>query len=404
MEVLQQEYLGNSLLQWGIGLAVAVFAFLAFQVVKRVVINRLQKLAEGTATDIDDFVVDLLDSTKSILLVVLSLYAGSYVLDIASEARDLLDTGAILIFLVQAALWGNQIITFGVKRFASDRLEADDPTVATMATLLGTVGRIVFVTMLVLVALGTVGFDITALITGLGIGGIAVAMAVQGILSDLFASLSIALDKPFEVGDYITVGEFMGTVEKVGLKTTRLRSLTGEQLVLSNSDLLSSRTRNYKRMSERRGVIKIGVTYQTTAEQLAVIPGIVTEVIDVEEQARFDRAHFAGFGDFSLNFEVVYWVTDPAYAAYMDTTQAINLEIVKRFEAAGIEFAYPTQTIFVDKEGAGDVDGDGGAGAQGGVGGSDGAQGNAGEGAGGQGNVSEGAGAQGNAGEEDAVA
>lgn len=361
MEVLQQEYLGNSLLQWGIALSVAVFAFVIFQVIKRVVIKRLEKLADRTDTDLDDFVIDLLASTKPLLIVVLSLYAGSYVLEIEPSGRDLLDTAAILVFLLQAAMWGNQTITFATKRFARDRMEADDPTVATMATLLGTVGRILFLTMVVLVALGTVGFDVTALITGLGIGGIAVAMAVQGILSDLFGSLSIALDKPFEVGDFITVGDFKGTVEKIGLKTTRLRSNTGEQLVLSNSDLLGSRTRNFKRMSERRGVIMIGVTYQTTADQLAAIPGIVQEVIDVEKQARFERAHFASFGDFALNFEVVYWVTDAAYLTYMDTTQSINLEIVRRFEAAGIEFAYPTQTIFVDPEDGAAGEGEGAA-------------------------------------------
>lgn len=350
MEVMQQEYFGNSVLQWSIALAVAVAAFVVFTVVRSVVVRRLRKLADRTETDIDDFAVGLIGSTKTMLIIVLSLYAGSYVLEIDPAARDLLDTAAILVFLLQSALWGNQLITFLMARFAHSRLSADDPTVVTMAALLGTVARIVFVTMVVLVALGTLGFDVTALITGVGIGGIAVALAVQGILSDLFGSLSIALDKPFELGDFITVGDFKGTVEKIGLKTTRLRSMTGEQIILSNNDLLSSRTRNYKRMSERRGVIMIGVTYQTSAEQLAAIPGIINEIIDVEEQARFDRAHFASFGDFSLNFEVVYWVTDPAYDVYMDTNQSINLEIVKRFEAAGIEFAYPTQTIFVDKE------------------------------------------------------
>jgi small-conductance mechanosensitive channel len=175
-------------------------------------------------------------------------------------------------------------------------------------------------------------------------------MAVQGILADLFGSLTIALDKPFEVGDFITVGEFKGTVEHIGLKSTRLRSITGEQLVLSNGDLLSSRMRNYKRMSERRGVIMIGVTYQTSAAQLEAIPGIIKQIVDEQPMARFDRAHFASFGDFSLNFEIVFWVTNPAYPEFMDTTQSINLDIVRRFEAEDIEFAYPTQTVFVERE------------------------------------------------------
>ncbi len=351
MELLQEVYFGNSVLQWGIALGVAIVALLAFMLVRSLVVRRLRALAEKTVTDIDDFIVELLGSTRTILILVLAVYAGSYVLEMDEAARNLLDTAAILVFLLQAALWGNKVITFLVQRFAQDRMEADDPTVATMATLLGTVVRIAFFTMVALVALGTIGFDVTPLITGVGIGGIAIAMAVQGILSDLFGSLTIALDKPFEVGDFITVGDFKGTVEKIGLKSTRVRSNTGEQLVLSNGDLLASRMRNFKRMSERRGVILIGVTYQTTAEQLAAIPGIVQKIIEDAELARFERAHFASFGDFSLNFEVVYWVTTPAYLDYMNTTQAINLEIVRGFEAAGIEFAYPTQTLFVDSEG-----------------------------------------------------
>lgn len=349
MELLQQVYFGNSVLQWGIGLAVAIFALFVFLAIRSVVVRRLRKLASSTATDIDDFIVKLLGSTKTILIFVLALYAGSYVLVINDTARDLLDTGAILVFLLQASLWGSQIITYLVKRITESRMEAEDPTVATMGSLLGTVARIVFFTMVGLVALGTVGFDVTPLITGVGIGGIAIAMAVQGILSDLFGSLTIALDKPFEVGDFITVGEFKGTVEKIGLKSTRVRSNTGEQLVLSNGDLLGSRMRNFGRMSERRGVTALGVTYQTTADQLASIPGIIREIVDAEPNVRFDRAHFASFGDSALNFEFVYWVTTPAYDDYMDATQSINMQVVERFAEAGIEFAYPTQTLFVEK-------------------------------------------------------
>jgi small-conductance mechanosensitive channel len=354
MELLQQTYLGNTLLQWSLALGVALFVFLAFQVAKSIAVARLKKITAKTVTDLDDFAVELLGGTKQILILVLALYAGTYMLELEESmresVRDLLDTAAILVFLLQAALWGNQIIGFAVARFTRQRMAADDPAVSTIVALMGTVSRIVFFTMIVLVALGSVGFDVTALVTGVGIGGIAIAMAVQGILADLFGSLTIALDKPFEVGDFITVGEFKGTVEHVGLKSTRLRSNTGEQLVLSNGDLLSSRMRNYKRMSERRGVIAIGVTYQTSAGKLEAIPGMIKQTIDEQPLARFDRAHFASFGDFSLNFEVVFWVTSPAYPDFMDTTQAINLDIVRRFEAEGIEFAYPTQTVFVEKE------------------------------------------------------
>jgi len=194
------------------------------------------------------------------------------------------------------------------------------------------------------------GVDITALIAGLGIGGIAVALALQNVLGDLFASLSIVLDKPFVIGDFIIVDDLLGTVEHIGLKTTRVRSLFGEQLVFSNSDLLNSRIRNYKRMHERRIVFSLGVTYQTPYEKLAAIPDIIREIIELQEQVRFDRAHFKEYGDFALEFEIVYYMLVPDYNAYMDTQQAINLALYERFEKEGISFAYPTQTLYVSAE------------------------------------------------------
>ena len=211
------------------------------------------------------------------------------------------------------------------------------------------VGKLALYAGLVIVALDNLGFDITTLIAGLGVGGIAIALAVQNILSDLFASLSIVLDKPFVIGDFIIINEYMGTVEHVGLKTTRIRSLSGEQLVIANNDLLSSRIRNYKRMQERRIVFTIGVIYQTTKTQLEKIPKIIKDIIDKQKLARFDRSHFKNFGDFSLNFETVYWVESSDYNQYMDIQQAINLSIMAIFEEEKIEFAYPTQMVYVDK-------------------------------------------------------
>ncbi len=185
---------------------------------------------------------------------------------------------------------------------------------------------------------------------GLGVTGIAVALALQNILGDLFASLSIVLDKPFVVGDYIVVDTLQGTVERIGLKTTRVRSLSGEQIVFSNADLLKSRLRNFKRMQERRVAFTFGVTYQTPEALLTRIPGIVREVITPLPSTRFDRAHFQSFGEYALLFEVVYFVTTPDYALFMDIQQAINLGLLGRFRQEGIAFAYPTQTHLV-KEG-----------------------------------------------------
>jgi small-conductance mechanosensitive channel len=200
-----------------------------------------------------------------------------------------------------------------------------------------------------LVALDNLGIDVTALVAGLGIGGVAVALSVQNILGDLFASLSIILDKPFVIGDFLIIDDYMGSVEYVGLKTTRVRSLSGEQLIFSNSDLLKSRIRNYGRMFERRVVFSIGVTYDTPREKLRRIPGIIQKAIEAEDKTRFDRSHFMKYGDYSLQFETVYYVLSADYNSYMDIQQAIYFAIHEAFEQEQIEFAYPTQTLFVAK-------------------------------------------------------
>jgi small-conductance mechanosensitive channel len=195
--------------------------------------------------------------------------------------------------------------------------------------------------------LDNLGFDISAVIAGLGIGGVAVALASQGILEDLFSYFSILFDRPFELGDFIIVGEFMGTVERVGIKTTRLRSISGEELVLANTDLTGSRLRNYKRMAQRRVAFTIGVTYETGMDRLERIPELIQHVIESVDKTIFGRAHFFSYGDFSLNFEIVYFVTTNDYDVYMDTQQAINLGIKRKFDENGIEFAYPTQVQYL---------------------------------------------------------
>ncbi|MBE3116500.1 mechanosensitive ion channel family protein, partial [Candidatus Bathyarchaeota archaeon] len=229
------------------------------------------------------------------------------------------------------------------------RMDHDSSSTTTI-TFLGFVARLILWAIILLLILDNLGINITGLVAGLGIGGIAVALALQNILGDLFASLSIVLDKPFVLGDFVVVDALSGTIEHIGLKTTRIRSLEGEQLIFSNNDLLKSRIHNYKRMSERRIVFGFGVVYQTPLEKLKAIKKIVSEVIAKNEKARFDRAHFKEYGDSSLNFEVVYYVTGPDYNIYMDVQEAINLEIFRRFAEEGIEFAYPTRTIYIQHE------------------------------------------------------
>ena len=208
----------------------------------------------------------------------------------------------------------------------------------------------------VLLALENLGVDITALVTGLGIGGIAVALALQNILGDIFAYLTIIFDEPFATGDYLVVGDKMGTVERIGVRTTRLRSLSGEEIIFPNNDLLSSRINNYKRMQERRILFTIGVLYETPIEKVAKIPSIIREIVEAQENVRFDRSHFKGFGESDLTFETVYHVLSRDYGMYMDLQQAINLEIYKRFAEEGIGFPYPTRTLYLNTATAEDND------------------------------------------------
>ncbi|MDT8903507.1 mechanosensitive ion channel family protein [Anaeroselena agilis] len=197
--------------------------------------------------------------------------------------------------------------------------------------------------------LDNLGFEISAVVAGLGIGGIAVALAAQAVLGDLFSYVAIVFDRPFEIGDFIIIGEHMGTIEHVGIKTTRIRSLSGEQVVFSNSDLTNSRIRNYKRMITRRVLFKFGVIYSTADEQLKEIPAIVKRIIEAAEGTTFDRAHFFSFGDFSLDFEVVYYVQGNDYNRYMDVQQTINLNLKEEFARRNIEFAFPTQTLYLQR-------------------------------------------------------
>lgn len=303
--------------------------------------------ARETTGEVDDFLLDLFRRTNLALILFPAVWLGSRALVLPEELTSPISTLARLSLIAQAALWSAAILDFFLRRYHRRRAEIDPAAVTTIrafrfAAVLGVWS------IAILVALDNLGVDVTTLITGLGIGGVAIALATQNILGDLFASLSIVLDKPFVVGDFIRTGDDLGRVEQIGLKTTRVRSLSGELLVFSNSDLLQSRIRNYKRMEERRVLFRIGVVYQTTPAQLRRIPPMVREIIERQSPTRFDRAHFAAFGDSSYDFELVYYVGSPDYNAYMDIQQAINLSIVDAFAAEGIEFAYPTRTLHLE--------------------------------------------------------
>ncbi|NIP81687.1 MAG: mechanosensitive ion channel [Gemmatimonadetes bacterium] len=346
MRFLAYTFYGNSVQTWLLATALALVVVLALGLVKSFVVRHLTSLSDRTANELDDLAAAVLERTRGFFLFALGVLAGAQLLLLPDQIRDAIRALVFLATLLQLAIWGNAAIGVSLQRYTSRKME-EDAASATTVRFVGFLLRLALWVLIALVALDTAGVDITALIAGLGVGGIAVALAVQNILGDLFASLSIVLDKPFVIGDFIIVGDMMGTVEHIGLKTTRIRSLSGEQLVFSNNDLLSSRIRNYKRMEERRALFRFGVVYQTPREQLEGIPDLVREAVEARDNTRFDRAHFAGFGDSSLDFEVVYYMLVPDYNAYMDTQQAINLELFGRFEELGIDFAYPSRTVYL---------------------------------------------------------
>lgn len=337
---------GNPMSAWALAVGVGVALTVGLLIIKRLSGRMLQRIAERTRSRLGDLVVVLIRRTHPLLLLIFAAYGAATVLTLSPRAERALGAAVVLALLAQVAIWGTALITLLVSWYVQKQA-GEDPIGATTAAAFGFFGRLVLWTVVLLLALDNLGIDVTTLIAGLGVGGIAVALALQNILGDLFASFSIVFDKPFVIGDFIIVDDLLGTVEHIGLKTTRVRSLSGEQIIFANSDLLKSRIRNYKRMYERRVVFTLGVTYETPYEKLVMVPAVAREAITIQPQTRFDRAHFKAYGDFALQFETVYYVTTPDYNVYMDTQQAINLAIYQRFQELGIDFAYPTQTLNV---------------------------------------------------------
>jgi len=343
---LQREFLGATALAWGQAALAALLSFAALVLLRRVLVRRLGVLAVRTVTPVDDVLLELVRRTRTYFLAFLALWPAAAFVQPGGRAALVLRLLSVLIVTVQAAIWASVAVTQVIEA----RLRSADPAAATTLGALGVLIRLALYAVLLLLALSNLGINVSALIAGLGIGGIAIALALQRILGDLFGSLSIVLDKPFVVGDFVVIGDLMGTVEHIGLKTTRIRSLSGEQIVFSNGDLLESRIRNFKRMAERRVLFNIGVVYETPVTKLSTIPDLLRGLVESAEGVRFDRAHFKSFDDFALTFEVVYFVLDPDYNRYMDVHQQILLGIARRFETDGIVFAYPTRTVYLKSE------------------------------------------------------
>lgn len=292
-------------------------------------------------------VLQLLAGTSHLLILLAALLVGAGMLDLSDRWHARVGQLWFLALALQVGLWGTRATTLAVERYRVHHGSTSPSQISASATLLSWALRTLLWATVLLAILSNLGVNITAFIASLGVGGIAIALAVQNILGDLFASMAIAVDKPFEVGDFIVVGGIAGTVQQIGVKTTRIRALSGEQVVMSNTDLLKQTINNYRYMQERRIVFKFGVPYGTGTAQAEAIPQAVRRIIEAEPQLRFDRAHLQGFGENGLTYEVVYIVLDPGYNLYMDLQQKINLALMRELEGMGVPFALPARTVHV---------------------------------------------------------
>jgi len=345
-KILNYSFGGNLVKDYLFVLAVFILIISVLKIFEKIIVARIKKLADNTKNDFDDLLVKVFDSIGWPFYLLLSLYISLGYLnlpEIIAKVVFYIFLVALVYYIVKSI---QQIIDYGIKKVVEKKGVGVDSSAIELLTKIvkGVVWAIA-----IIIVVQNFGYDVSSLVVGLGVGGIAIAFALQNILEDIFSSLSIYFDKPFQTGDFIIVGDNMGTVKKIGMKSTRIQALQGEEIIVSNRELMSTRIQNFKKLEKRRIVFNFGVIYRTDSEKLKIIPNIVNEVMNNQELAELDRVHFKEFGDFSLKFEVVYFINSKEYIDYMDTQQAINLAIKERFEQEEIEMAYPTQTINLNK-------------------------------------------------------
>jgi small-conductance mechanosensitive channel len=343
MIFLKMTIFDNTIEAYLVSLLVFMGVVVALNLVNRFILRRLAAIP--SIPKIGTFALDMFEKMIVPLIYVGALYFAAHQLKLTPGFEKLVNSVAVIALVIQATRLGLAVAMIALKKFW---MQGRGPEFEHTGGTLLTIFQFVVWGLAAVFVLDNLGFNVSAVVAGLGIGGVAVALAAQTILGDLFNYFVIYFDRPFECGDFIIVNDYMGQIEHIGIKTTRIRSLSGEQIVCANSDLTASRIRNYKRMQKRRVVFQIGVTYQTDLEKLRRIPEMIRSIIGRYPQAQLDRVHFAAFGDSSLNFEVVYFVLDSDYNKYMDIQQGINLAIVEIFARERIEFAYPTRTLFLD--------------------------------------------------------
>jgi len=346
-EIAELSFLNNRVLDYLICVGIFLVSVIVIKIFELIILKKIKKWAKKSVTTLDDFVVSVFEKVVAPFLYFGALYLSVQILALGTVVTKIINIVGIAVLTIVIVRIASALIAYGFEIYSRKAKQgsASDNSLKGILKVI----RFVLWSGAVIFFLDNLGFKISAVIAGLGIGGVAIALAAQAVLQDLFSYFSILFDRPFEIGDFIIVGDLLGTIEHIGIKTTRIRSLGGEQLVFSNSDLTNSRVRNYKRMQKRRVVFKLGVVYDTPLKSLKEIPQVIEEVIKSIKNTIFDRAHFSSYGDFNLVFEVVYYVLSSDYNKYMDIQQEINFLIKEEFEKRKIEFAFPTQTIHLEK-------------------------------------------------------
>jgi small-conductance mechanosensitive channel len=342
-------YLGVDLFDWGLILLLTILLWTGLKYLKKRLGGKVAAVAARTSAHWDDILARCIEKTHGVFILIVSLYASASIIGADGKALALLYKVFVVGVFFQAALWGNEILSYGLGRYLSRRYGQNDSNFDALSTysVINVTAKFVLWTVLFLLLLDNLGVNITALVTGLGIGGIAIALAVQNILGDIFASLTIVMDKPFEVGDFIVVDDKSGTVEAVGLKTSRVRALSGEQLIFPNKMLVESEIQNFKRMQQRRVEFGFKVDYESPIDAIEKIPSAVAEIVRSKENIKFERSHLAKMGDTALEYSVVYTVLSTDYNVYMDIQQKINFEIMRALAQLGASFSYPTPSVIL---------------------------------------------------------
>lgn len=347
--LVAQEWLGISLWTYAEACGVFLIALLVLKTFQLVVIARLRRVAKKTVSDIDDAIVEVIGSIRSFFYIVVALYIGLRLLPIPSVYWRWINTIAAFVAADSAIRVVSELMKVSVQQYLKRRF-GDDVKSRKHTESIIRLMRVFLVFglwgMAVLAILSNLGYNVTSMIASLGIGGIAIALAVQNVLSDIFSSFSLLIDKPFEVGDYIQIGQDKGTVQKIGMKTTRIKTLRGEELVVPNKELTTVRIQNFKNLDRRRESILISVVYSTPEKTLKKIPDIVAGIVGPIENVDFDRCHLKSLDASALTYEIVVFVNTEKFEEYMDIKQDINVGLLKEFKKAGVEFAYPTQTIY----------------------------------------------------------